>query len=90
MKGAPLHGLTSLTHSTPGWPMPRAGNHLHGLVGGGLGARKKRSILELSKINYQARQSSILATMLNSDYITLTSAYPTNGNKAREQLSNEH
>lgn len=60
MMGVPLHSLTSLKRSTNwvAYVQVRKPTIIL-LIGGGLGAWKKRPTIELSKINYQARQSSI-------------------------------
>lgn len=69
--GVPLHSLTNLKHSTNRvvYVPDRAGNHqLYCWQAEGLGpGRKDPFILQISKINYQARQSSTWATALNSD-----------------------
>lgn len=75
------------TTAPTGWPTSRAGNQVTRPVGGGLEAWKKRSILELSRIHYQAGQSGVWATVLSSDpgKVCLglhTPPPPTHGNKA--------
>lgn len=76
MMAVPLHSLTSLKHSTNRVACVQGKKPKAILLAeGGLGTWKKRPSLEPSKINCQARQSSIWATMLNTDQGGLASDY---------------